>query len=333
MHAEPPARDSHAGMTHPRIEPNMDDPGMPRPNIGYEQLHGLGPDFGEYRPPGRSRLRRITTMLGVFVIGAGVGLAAAWWLHHSTPSPQVVSTPVSPTRVAPAASAVDSKRSLAVRGISSSELPYDGAPPPQPAEPSQARVEPVSPAPSEAPANITSGGSAVTESESGGGEKPAARSGEQQVSTEEAASPVVSGKAPKEPAAADEDDTPKSAKANKQSGASVAGAAPKRKSVPRLSDREIERIRRQVDEELKKKSEHGRAPGDFRDGANLTNSREGTRKVAAASPSRETSTRAMLMRCERNTNIFRREYCRWQVCNGSWGRRGCPSYQPHTPNY
>jgi hypothetical protein len=182
---------------------------------------------------------------------------------------------------------------------------------------------------------MTSGGAGSNaQSISGGTEKSAASSGERQAPAEEPAAPVGSGKAAKESAAAEADDAPKSVKANKQSSASVAGVASKRKSVPRLSDREIERIRKQVDEELKKKSEHGRAPGDFRNGAGLTNPRDGTRRVAAASrSSREASTRATLARCERDTNLFRREFCRWQVCNGSWGRHGCPSYKPHTPNY
>lgn len=333
-HAEPHPHDSHSGVPHQRIEPRLDEPGVARPNIGYEQLHGLGPDFGEYRPPVRSRLRRVTTMLAVFVVGAGVGLAAAWWLHRSAPAPQVAVMPASPARMSSAVPGTDSRRPLAVRGISPSELPYDGAPPSHVPEPTQPRQAVVSPPPSETP-NMTSGGAgSVVQSDSGGAEKSVASPGERHTSAEESAALVVSGKAAKESAAAEADDAPKSVKGNKQSSTSVAGVAPKRKSVPRLSDREIERIRKQVDEELKKKSEHGRAPGDLRNGASLTNPREGARKVTAASQvSREALIRATLARCERNTNLFRREFCRWQVCNGSWGRHGCPSYKPHTPNY
>ena len=117
-------------------------------------------------------------------------------------------------------------------------------------------------------------------------------------------------------------DTPKSAKAPKEGAASVASAAPKRKPAVK-TDREIDRIRRQVDEELKKKTEHGRGPGAAPGARKDDRNRE---RMAAASTTRA-ATRAQLARCDRNTNFIGREFCRWKVCNGSWGKNGCPAYE------
>jgi hypothetical protein len=32
-------------------------------------------------------------------------------------------------------------------------------------------------------------------------------------------------------------------------------------------------------------------------------------------------------RCERVRGLLRREKCKWDVCNGKWGKQGCPAYQ------
>ena len=231
-------------------------------------------------------------MAGVFVVGAGVGLAAAWWLHKPPPG-----TPVSSVRAMPAAPSAEGKRSATIRGISPSELPYDGAPPPA----VQSSPEPVASQVPAVPA-MSSGTSTVDtvgQRNAGAGDlEPDAQ--------------VVTPPAAQTPPMPQADDEPKTAKAaTRQGNASVTNAAPKRKSVTR-TDREIERIRRQVDEELKKKTEHGRAPNSI---------------------ARVSATRASLARCDRQSNFIRREMCRWQVCNGSWGRNGCPSYQQQASTY
>lgn len=313
-----------------RIEPRIDEHGFPAgPSSAYERLHGLGPEFGEsgyQQPPARSRLRRIAMMAGVFVIGAGVGLAAAWWIHKPQPAASVSAVPSSTVRSAPAMPAADGKRAATVRGISPSELPYDGAPPPAiPSDP-----EPVA---AQVPAmpEMSSGASAAVpagERNSGTGE------GGQEAPAVPPAAPPVAAQKPAQVRQVDEE--PKAAKSStRQGNTSVANAAPKRKSAAR-SDREIERIRRQVDEELKKKTDHGRAPNDSRPGAgqggrNDQVSRQGG--SASASVARVSATRASLARCDRKSNFIRRELCRWDVCKGSWGKNGCPSYQQQASTY
>lgn len=314
--------------TGQRIEPSIDDHAFPPgPSNAYERLHGLGPEFGEsgYQRPARSRLWRITMMAGVFVVGAGVGLAAAWWLHKPSPGAPVSAVPASTVRSVPAAPSVDGKRSAAIRGISPSELPYDGAPPPAAV---QSDPEPVA---SRAPAlpEMSSGASVAGskgERNAGAGEV------EHDALVTIPATPSTTGQKSRQ---AQEDDAPKTARAEKQGGASVANAAPKRKSVTR-TDREIERIRRQVDEELKKKTEHGRGPGDARPGSGQgARNDQVSRRGASASGTvaRISATRSSLAQCDRKTNFIRREFCRWQICNGSWGKNGCPSYQQQASTY
>ena len=323
-----------------RIEPRLGDPGVPpAASTAYEKLHGLGPDFGEYRSPPRSRVRRLAMMACVFIVGAGAGLAGAWWLHRTPAGAPVAAVSPSAVRAAPALPIADGKHRPVIRGISPSELPYDGAPPPA-ADPAPA-VAVVPPTPPAA-AETTSGASEIEQSGASGSEDSSASAGVRAEEKEEppAAKAEVPVKAPptkaaQEPRESDEDDTTKSAKAVKQNGASVASAAPKRKSAQR-TDREIERIRRQVDEELKKKTEQGRGPGEARTGAGKGGRVEDDsgRSVSAGAPvSRVAATKAMLTKCDRNTNFIRRELCRWQVCNGSWGQNGCPSYQKKAPSY
>ncbi|OWW22130.1 hypothetical protein [Noviherbaspirillum denitrificans] len=278
-----------------RIEPTIVDYGHPAgASSAYERLHGLGPEFGEgYAQPQRSRTSRALVMAAVFVVGAGVGLAAAIWLGK--PSPQArLSAPPPPSA---------SSRAAIVRGINPSELPYDGVPPP-----------------ASAPSSVATDASPAVpqvSNEDDGAQQPAAD-----------VPPIV----PKATKKQDAEGVPKSAKPSGQAGASVASAAPKRKN-PARSDREIERIRRQVEEELKKKTDHGRAPGNTRSGLDQGARRtDGSRQVAA-SISRVSTTRASLARCEKSTNFIRREYCRWQVCSGAWGKNGCPSYQQQASVY
>jgi len=316
-----------------RIEPRIEDYGMP--SDAYERLHGIGRDFGEYHPPQRggvARLSRLTLMAGVFILGAGVGLAAAWWLYRDPPFAAI---PASQMRSIPSPPAADAQRPAAARGISPGELPYDGAPPPTAAEPAiDDRPEIAVEGKEAAPSADASGDSAADADEVRTAERDADRTAERDGGTEP---PKAAAATTRNPVvkSADKGDEPKAAKPATQGGTGVASAVPKRKSVPR-SDREIERIRQQAEDELKKKTEHGRGPGESRPGAKQgarDDDRAGNRVSARTPISRVAATRTMLARCERSGNFIRREICRWQVCNGSWGKNGCPSYQQQTSTY
>jgi len=317
-----------------RIEPRIEDYGMP--SDAYERLHGIGRDFGEHHPPqrgGLARLSRLTLMAGVFIIGAGVGLAAAWWLYHDPPFATI---PASQVRSIPSSPAAGVQRPATVRGISPGELPYDGAPPPSIAEPAIDDRPAIAAEGGEAAARVdASGDSAAEADEVRTVESNADRTAERDGETEP---PKAAAAATRNPVvkSADRSDEPKAAKPAAQGSAGVASAVPKRKSAPR-SDREIERIRQQAEDELKKKTEHGRGPGESRQGAKQgarDDDRAGNRASARNAPiARVAATRTMLARCERSGNFIRREICRWQVCNGSWGKNGCPSYQQQTSTY
>lgn len=315
--------------TDQRVEPSIDDHAFPPgPSNAYERLHGLGPEFGEagYQPPVRSRLSRIAMMASVFVVGAGVGLAAAWWLHKAPPATPVSAVPASTVRSVPATPAVEGRRSAAIRGISPSELPYDGAPPPTAA---QSDPEPVVSGAAAVPETSVGASVGNTTGERNAGAGIIERDGAVAMPAVPSGAVQKSGQVPQR------DDDAKTVKAAKQGNASADNATPKRRSATR-TDREIERIRRQVDEELKKKTEHGHGPSAAR-----PDSQKGARSDRVSRPgvpaprgvTRVSATRASLAECDRKTNFIRRELCRWRICNGSWGKNGCPSYQQQASTY
>ena len=44
------------------------------------------------------------------------------------------------------------------------------------------------------------------------------------------------------------------------------------------------------------------------------------------SPIKAGSAQGSYAQCQELGNFFRREQCKWQVCNGKWGQDGCPAY-------
>jgi hypothetical protein len=45
------------------------------------------------------------------------------------------------------------------------------------------------------------------------------------------------------------------------------------------------------------------------------------------------STRLVLARCEQKSNFILREHCKWDICNGQWGKNGCPSFEKQASIY
>jgi hypothetical protein len=37
--------------------------------------------------------------------------------------------------------------------------------------------------------------------------------------------------------------------------------------------------------------------------------------------------------CKRKSRFLDREKCKWRVCGGKWGKRGCPAYNQKIPSY
>ncbi len=98
-----------------------------------------------------------------------------------------------------------------------------------------------------------------------------------------------------------------------------AQAAPKPSASPQRVARgkEISRMQHQAAEELKKKIKNRRS----RAIAYAQAKRNGRAAVK-----RQKVVYGVLVRCARIDNVFRRERCKWKICNGKWGKSGCPSY-------
>ncbi|MFC7514616.1 hypothetical protein ACFQUU_06330 [Herbaspirillum sp. GCM10030257] len=345
----------HAGA-QPRVEPTVDgasDPqGTSQVNPAYEQFQReYAERYARYEQPNvpRRRLPRLAYMAMVFIVGAGVGLGSAWWVgHQSSPRAQSVpgissSTPLLPP-LAEARKLTAPGHGTGVRGISPSELPYDGAPPPDDADDLPAVVPPLASASNQRSSPIAnSSGNSVDEMDVQSEPTPrsststsveSAAPSRQEIPTSQVAKPD----APKEkdtlPALASKEETQP-----EKSDPKPSVAPQKRKPEPKVAKNlEIERIRQQADEELKKKTEAKRRIEEARvakksngSGSNAS-SGSGNSNTATARSGGEGllpkvhGTQVMLARCEQASNIFVREQCKWKLCNGMWGRNGCPSY-------
>ncbi len=267
-----------------RTEPHLNDDDLLSPLRGptYEQPHrDQAPLYGQPGPQRSNLLFRALLMAAIFTVGIIVGLAAAWWMKMDFPGARVV---MSINRNAMLTPGFERKPAGSLRGIIASELPYDGAPPPD--------VRP--------PATVMSSGAATPEAES-----------------------VTVNPAPSKPAEKEDDE--KASDHAKTSDAKVANPVPKRRLASKIvRNREIDRIRQQADDELKKKTTKRYGQSDIRAGARQPRKSRGRRPAAA--PLKAQVTRNVPVRCERLPNFIRREQCKWQLCSGKWGTNGCPSY-------
>lgn len=305
---------------------------------------------------------RFMLMAGIFVIGAGAGLIGAWWLNE----PSFMRTEASRETSAEAPVVIvrtlpENRLSGKVRGISPSELPYDGAAPPPdeqeaapvPAEPVVAKRQ-VQRVPPLAETNLKPVAKPQASGASFGQNAKADGAGD--VVVADAPSPVPGSAGTVEPASTINTDDARPSAGKTAPEADITSPKPplkaagqakedddrktavtqKRAPPPRSAkDREIERIRQQAEDELKKKSESGRLISRSR--GNRSQSAKASRRRETVSPSRtatvsERHVRATLARCERASNIFRREQCKWRICGDAWGKNGCPYYPPHVSN-
>ncbi|WP_324901909.1 hypothetical protein [Noviherbaspirillum sp.] len=336
-----------------RVEPRLDSKYLPPGGGAYYDRLQAGHDG--YRGAARSLWRNVGMMLSVFAIGAGVGLGAAWWMHapRSGGVPESVQS-FTPARQLPKYS--EAGRPTPLRGISPSELPYDGAAPP--VEEAEA---PVLPSPGVAPdstASLSSGNSSA-EPETNDAVRPpqaqavrqraqeaepaslSAARGQQDVPVNPPVSRDVQARQDK-PATQDAREQAETggeaqqaaAQAARKAEPAVSTAATKRRTPARQTDREIERIRRQVDEELKKKSDSGRSLGNTASATQgATKTQAGRQVVTTVSRPGASLTAAMLQQCSKSSSFIQREICKWRVCNGKWGANGCPSYQAQTVSH
>ena len=309
------------------------------PNPEYEEFQReYAARYAAYSEPMASRRRRgfrAIHMALIFTLGAAAGLGGAWWADSadqrpaaSAPVPGIVSAKPdlpsyeelirrqnarAPQEAPEASGAAAASGPQGVRGIRSSELPYDGRPP-EAMEESLASAAPALPPAPLSSAAISSGGSDTEESAA-----PAPAPGKGASASSPA--PEASRKPAMSP------DTASASRAREADDkASAAAASSKRTTVAKnAKGQEIERIRRQADEELKKKNSAARRGDDERNASRAAQKKEGASPPASTLAS-ATNYKALLAQCEAASNIFRREQCKWKLCNGMWGKNGCPSY-------
>lgn len=295
------------------------------------EQHGWNPFSGEthFAPPTpssalppRQLLLRTFLMAAIFIIGITAGLYAARWMTR----PAMVAPVDTVRKTAPAATVTDNAgqdgRRHAARGISPGELPYDGAPPAGDETASQ-----LSAAPAATTAESYSGASAPEDDaeQTGSTSLSEVPAGEAQGATaDESPNAAVTQSRRTVPGEAARKEAVQKGTAQKRAAGKAADAEKRqeRNAKAAAKDREIERIKKQADEELRRKLE-SRAGDKKASGSKLT---AGSRDGRHAATARETRVKQTLARCERNSNLFRREQCKWRVCGDSWGKYGCPSY-------
>lgn len=343
-----------------RTEPSWTEPAAST----HAAVHGVSdPAFGGLSAAPKRKLMRLLLMAGIFVFGAGAGLIGAWWINE--PSVIRVESAVN-TSPPPAAvtvrTPVERQPGAKVRGINPSELPYDGAAPPEPgaaerqpapAEPAVAkrRAPRVVPLPAETSVPVT-----APESSGASRSEPASRESGSGLPEETVGLGDSQRAGLREPSMERSGDVPEAGNADARAELPMAkppvksaiqarearddverksSAAPKRATPAKsVKDREIERIRQQAEDELKKKSESGRLLGRSRGNSPSVKhqSRRQESPQQRTASAKQAYVRASLARCERAPNFFRREQCKWRVCGGAWGKNGCPYYPPHASN-
>ncbi|HJV85896.1 MAG TPA: hypothetical protein VJ698_10505 [Noviherbaspirillum sp.] len=315
-----------------RTEPRWNETATSRPSPRAGQALGQEPWQMPVQDGERKRhATRFWVMGGIFAVGAIVGLGAALWLDNSQTRTRAPDASTMPSTVKPSAQTVQSNRPR-MRGISPDELPYDGAPPSEHA--TQQAAVPVPPAPPAGdsvriPAPVASGATPPTSAPDAARPEAPADTSPARIAAapgNDARSESTSGSSSSRP------------KVHRKAAEKKTAKTSSRRHLAQdsVKDKEIERIRQQAEEELKKKTNAGHAVKEARAGkgrAGGSGSASGRENRSASLASRTATTRAMLARCERIDGLIDREKCKWRVCGGRWGQHGCPSYAVHTPLY
>jgi hypothetical protein len=282
------------------------------PHTAYEQLQQSG-----WSQRGRllqgNWLARAVLMLGIFAVGAGAGLATTWWLKKANERPVATATirPAEPRIETPASSARGALPIGGLDAIRPGERPYEDVP----ADVTAERNE--SSAPSTDVPTMNNAERQTADNTLGKERVP-----------KENEDNVVAAMTP--PAKTSPQATVAAAQPDAGSGADTPSAGMQEKKVPKATPRryapiksaknkEIDRIKQQAADELKKKSDKSVAVNSHR---STTQSRsEALSSVTGGSRA------GLLARCENAPNFILRERCKWQVCNGMWGKNGCPAYE------
>ena len=273
-----------------------DPPTKPAAAPDYERLRALAALYDQV-PRARRPMFRSALVLITLAVGASAGLVATWWMAGGGHAAATAT-------LSPAAQRGHGDMPIAPHaGISANELPYDGR-----------GTHAASSAPATNPEELPYGGQPSTAQARRGGTDATGSARLKGVS------PVAGKSAPIGALSGGDKNVTQPRKA----------ANPHRSGARATKDHEFERIRKQADEELKKKAERGRPPGNAHTRSHASSSHAVSRNDAPRASS-ERSRKALLAKCERAGNFIRREQCKWRLCSGTWGKNGCPSYAHVSP--
>jgi hypothetical protein len=241
-------------------------------------------------------------MAGIFAVGAAMGLGSTWWMNRASHAhaPGAALHKFEPVKQsAPPARAGAAGPGAA--GINPAELPYDGKPHDEKAKAALSM------------AAIAAQGDQYMP------ERPASSGGQ---GLEAAPPNAASAKKKSTAIAADGGDIPAAQSESDTSKKKTAGASVRRRPPASAAERETGRGNQQA-AELKRRNRSNQIADASQAQRYAEKKTSGNAPSYAASGG---SKRLALARCESASNIFARERCKWQLCNGMWGRNGCPSY-------
>jgi hypothetical protein len=305
------------------------------PEVGGMAYNNMS--YGEAALPSKGMVARIMLILSSTAAIAVAGVIGAWWLDNDlvVDMANKVSGWIQPQAQAKTAHSSLKKTTETADGISPEELPYDGLP--NTANASNTAFAP-------------QGNSDKRDSVVDGVNSIGATSETQQNKTESGGH----GKAAKAlsdtaslPPAVTADTVKNGATASNEAAKEVAPVSrpnrtqhkksSKHKAVSKAErGREINRIQQQADEELKKKAErHKRAIAQEVAKNNSSGSSEHKQYANSAEivSTRRINMHTLVEKCTSMDNLIDREKCKWRICNGQWGKNGCPSYSTPTPLY
>lgn len=284
-----------ADSQYQRVEPQLDSSArQPSRKPNYEELRAIAALYDTPQVPKRRSWMRAGIIAMIFIVGGAVGFGAASLL------PEKKSTGVLEQRRFVVHGGISPGK-----GTSPGELPYDG----------KGTAESSS---GERPATAGISTGELPYGDRNASDESAAQSGPGGTPSETLTSEVSVPPPVKQelvPARSPAEKRPEQVATPVVKKASPASPRQHRSLRRANKDREIERIRQQATEELKKKIESRRRTDESR---NKTH--------AASKHALAMSTK--LAQCEQAGNFLLRERCKWQLCDGKWGKDGCPSYLP-----
>lgn len=90
-------------------------------------------------------------------------------------------------------------------------------------------------------------------------------------------------------------------------------------------EREVQRLKAQAYSETQKDRLGGTPPAKAAPDADQSKVKPSSTRERSAQSSRKDLKQAVA-ECDKQAGLFYRERCKWRLCNGLWGKNGCPSY-------